>query len=184
MHVAALTLRGGWLSGAAREEAVDEPRAAQRGDRGAYAALVRRHQRAVHGLCYRLLGASDEARDAAQEAFVRAWERLGTFDASQQFGPWVMRIAHNVAIDRLRRRGRVVLQDEPQAGSAETDPAGALDLERAIAALPPSWRAAVILVYVQGRPVREAAGILEAPEGTVLTWLHRARHALRERLEP
>lgn len=175
---------GSWLPGAASEGVVDEARAAQRGDRTAFSSLVRRHQRAVYGLCYRLVGTADEARDVAQEAFVRAWERLSTFDASLEFGPWVLRIAHNAAIDRLRRRQRVVLLETPDPGQAEADPSGALDLERAIAELPPKHRAAVTLVYVQGWPVREAAAILDAPEGTVLTWLHRARKALRERLDP
>src|SRR5688500_12610293 len=79
-------------------------REASRGSRDAFAQLVDRHKRAVHGLCARLLGDREEARDAAQEAFVRAYSSLARYDAAQPFAPWVLRIARNHCLDLLRRR--------------------------------------------------------------------------------
>lgn len=174
--------------------AADEREDAQRsrgGDRGAFTRLVERHQRAVYGLCARLLGGGDEARDAAQEAFVRAWEHRARFDPAQDFAPWVLRIARNASVDRLRRRRGGSADDaidavpdgappaDEQLGARRSEAA----LEAAVAALPPRYRAAIELVHGQGRSVREAAAILDAPEGTVMTWLFRARRVLRDAIE-
>src|SRR5919204_2194795 len=79
-------------------------RAAARGDRSAFARLVEMHKRVVYGLCLRLLQDAEEARDAAQETFVRAWSAIGTYDPSQPFAPWLLRIARNHCIDVVRRR--------------------------------------------------------------------------------
>src|SRR2546425_571456 len=79
-------------------------RAAAAGDKAAFARLVEKHKQSVHGLCFRMLGAGEEARDAAQEAFVRAYIGIGDFDPRQPFAAWVLRIARNHCIDLLRRR--------------------------------------------------------------------------------
>src|SRR5205823_5169526 len=79
-------------------------RAAAGGDKAAFARLVEKHKQSVHGLCFRMLGAGEEARDAAQEAFVRAYTGIRDFDARQPFAAWVLRIARNHCIDLLRRR--------------------------------------------------------------------------------
>ena len=80
---------------------------AVRGDRAAFARLVDLHQRAVFGLCLRLLQEREEARDAAQETFVRAWGGLATYDPSNPFAPWLLRIARNHApTSSSRRRSR------------------------------------------------------------------------------
>jgi len=78
-------------------------RSAAGGDKVAFARLVEKHKQSVYGLCFRLLGAGEEARDAAQEAFVRAYTGIRDFDPRQPFAAWVLRIARNHCIDLLRR---------------------------------------------------------------------------------
>ena len=80
-------------------------RSAARGDREAFGRLVDLHKRAVYGLCLRLLRHPEEARDAAQEAFARAFAGLSIYDPSQPFAPWLLRIARNHCLDLARRRG-------------------------------------------------------------------------------
>jgi RNA polymerase sigma-70 factor, ECF subfamily len=163
---------------------------AQRGDRNAFARLVTLHQGQVYGLCVRLLGNRDDARDVAQEAFVRAWEHRAAFDPTQEFSAWVTRIARNAAIDRLRRRRDTVdpqvLEVIPLPGARsdeliETrDAQAALDM--AINRLPPHYREVITLFHLQGRSVREVAAIVSASENSVLVRLFRARKALRDQL--
>src|SRR5207237_10733464 len=100
-------------------------RAAAGGDKAAFARLVEKHKQSVHGLCFRLLGTGEESRDAAQEAFVRAYTGIRDFDPRQPFAAWVLRIARNHCIDLLRsRRPTLVLQaegrsaDGPDTGAA------------------------------------------------------------------
>ena len=175
-------------------------RAAARGDRHAFARLVDLHKRAVFGLCVRLLGDAEEARDAAQEAFARAWAALATYDAAQAFAPWLLRIARNHCLDVLRRRPaagqRVALDgagDDPAAPEVADARAPRGDdavearelagaLERAVAALPPNYREVVHLFHAEHLSYKEIAEALDVPLGTVMTWLHRARARLREAL--
>jgi RNA polymerase sigma-70 factor (ECF subfamily) len=176
-------------------------RSAADGDKGAFTRLVEAHKRAVYGLCVRLLTDPEEARDAAQEAFVRAWSAMGAFDPSQPFAPWVLRIARNLCLDQLRRRlparARVELDADPGDGApAELpDPSApradeALEraqtgevLAAAVAALPPNYREVVHLFHVEQLSYKEIAATLGVPMGTVMTWLHRARSRLRQELE-
>ena len=181
---------------------VEEVRRARRGDSNAFAALVKSMQRQVYGLCLRLLADSEEARDAAQETFVRAYTALDTFDASQPFAPWVLRIARNHCLDQLRRRTperrhlpldgegpygapqhrEVADPEAPRADEAleRAETRGAL--EAAVAALPPNYREVVHLFHVEHLSYKEIAATLDVPIGTVMTWLHRARARLREAL--
>ncbi len=177
-------------------------RAAAHGDRDAFARLVDLHKRAVFGLCVRLLQDREEARDAAQETFVRAWSAMGTYDPSHPFAPWVLRIARNHCVDLARRRipkAQRVELDAPAHGGAEPPQlvdgatAGAdeqlahaqltTSLEGAVAALPPNYREVVHLFHVEHLSYKEIAATMEIPIGTVMTWLHRARARLREALQ-
>ena len=177
-------------------------RAAARGDRAAFTRLVELHKRVVHGLCLRVLQDPEEAQDAAQETFVRAWSAIATYDAEQPFTPWLLRIARNLCLDLLRLRlpaGRRLELDAPQREGAEApelaDPAApppdeqleraetASSLGVAVAALPPNYREVIHLFHVDRMSYREIAATLEVPMGTVMTWLHRARARLRARLE-
>jgi RNA polymerase sigma-70 factor (ECF subfamily) len=175
-------------------------RSASSGDKGAFARLVEKHKQSVYGLCYRLLGASEESRDAAQEAFVRAYTGIRAFDARQPFAAWVLRIARNHCIDLLRRRRPTLAlearSDEPEAGVAPElrdhfavtgeDAVQAQeaqrDLDRAVAALPPRYREVIALFHVQHKSYAEIADAMGVPMGTVMTWLHRARKQLKDSL--
>jgi RNA polymerase sigma-70 factor (ECF subfamily) len=177
-------------------------RAAARGDRPAFARLVELHKRVVYGLCVRLLQDPEEARDAAQETFVRAWGAMVTYDPAQPFAPWLLRIARNHCIDVVRRRlpaaRRLELDAErPEEGERHelADPAAPRadeELERAeaastlggaVAALPPNYREVIHLFHVENMSYKEIAATMEIPIGTVMTWLHRARAKLRDMLE-
>ncbi|HET9599820.1 MAG TPA: sigma-70 family RNA polymerase sigma factor [Anaeromyxobacteraceae bacterium] len=175
-------------------------RAAARGDRASFARLVELHKRVVYGLCVRLLGDREEARDAAQETFVRAWTAMSTYDTAQPFAPWLLRIARNHCIDLARRRipaaRKVELDAAPEEGErreladdavAPADVAleqaeVARGLGAAVAALPPNYREVIHLFHVEHMSYKDIAATLEVPIGTVMTWLHRARARLREAL--
>jgi RNA polymerase sigma-70 factor (ECF subfamily) len=174
---------------------------AARGDRQAFARLVEEHKRSVYGLCVRLLSDPEEARDAAQEAFTRAYASLEGYDLEQPFAPWILRIARNLCLDILRRRiparARVELdadtEDGPPRELADTAAERADDalekaqtrkvLEQAVAALPPNYREVVHLFHVEQLSYKEIAATMGIPMGTVMTWLHRARAQLRTTLE-
>lgn len=176
-------------------------RAAARGDRDAFARLVDAHKRRVHALCFRLLGDAEEARDAAQESFVRAWSAIGSFDSTQPFAPWVLRIARNHCFDVARRRlpaGREVRLDaapahdeapfelaDAEAPAADDRLAGAqrsAAVAGAVAQLPPRYREVIHLFHVEQMAYKDIAAVMDVPIGTVMTWLHRARAKLRETL--
>ncbi len=202
----ALTLWPTWgrEEGRVRQEADEASltRAAVQGDHEAFARLVERHQRAVFGLCHRLLRDQEEANDAAQEAFVRAYAALSSYDAAQPFAPWVMRIARNHCLDLLRRKvpadrlieldarpdegeGRAVeLADEraPRGDDALANAQRTQVLEAAVAELPERYRQVVTLFHVQQLSYQQIATVMNVPIGTVMTWLHRARAQLRTKL--
>ena len=181
---------------------VEWAHAAAAGDKACFARLVERHKASVFGLCYRLVGSTDEARDAAQEAFVRAYTSIRDFDARQPFGAWVLRIARNHCIDLLRRRRpTLTLVSEARGEDAEpgvaSEPADQFavggeqavqeseaqrDLDLAVASLPPRYREVIALFHVQHKSYAEIAVALDVPMGTVMTWLHRARKELKVKL--
>jgi RNA polymerase sigma-70 factor, ECF subfamily len=175
--------------------------AAARGDRQAFARLVEENKRSVYGLCVRLLSDPEEARDAAQEAFTRAYASLEGYDLEQPFTPWVLRIARNLCLDILRRRiparARVELDADDDEGPSRELPDASAEraddamqrvqtrqaLEKAVAALPPNYREVVHLFHVEQLSYKEIASTMGIPMGTVMTWLHRARAQLRTLLE-
>jgi RNA polymerase sigma-70 factor (ECF subfamily) len=174
---------------AARIRHASEPmllRHARRGDAQAFTALVRRHDDALRALAFRLLGDRAAMDDALQEAYVRAYRSLGTFEGRSGFGTWLYRIVYRTCVDELRRRGRDELASLELAATpdASSSVAARVDLAAALAALPPELRASVLLVDAQGFSYDEAAEILGIPAGTVASRLNRARAALRETLEP
>ncbi|HET7784615.1 MAG TPA: sigma-70 family RNA polymerase sigma factor [Myxococcales bacterium] len=178
-------------------------RAAAGGDKAAFARLVEKHKQSVFGLCFRLLGGGEEARDAAQETFVRAYTGIRAFDARQPFAAWVLRIARNHCIDLLRRRRPTLAlsaegrgDDGPETGVAPELPdpfalsgeqrvqeeEAQRDLDRAVAGLPPRYREVIALFHIQHKSYADIAATLDVPMGTVMTWLHRARKELRAQL--
>jgi RNA polymerase sigma-70 factor (ECF subfamily) len=162
---------------------------ARAGDPDAFMELVRRHDEALRGLAFRLLGDRAAMEDALQDAYVRAFRSLHAFEGRSGFGTWLYRIAYRTCIDELRRRGRdgwaplEGVEDVALHDSA-LDADQRLDLAGALGTLPPELRAIVLLVDAQGFSYDEVATIVGIPNGTVASRLNRARAALREALEP
>ena len=161
-------------------------RRAQDGDAEAFRRLVERHADPVFETALRIVRSREEAEEAAQDAFVRAWRALDGFRGEARFSTWLYRIAARCALDRasrLRRRGdREVAADTERIEQAPAPDRPETDrrrLDRALGRLTAVQRAVVTLFYLRDRPVDEVAEILELPPGTVKTHLHRARSALR-----
>jgi RNA polymerase sigma-70 factor (ECF subfamily) len=163
------------------------------GDIEAYGAVVRRYQTSVFNVCYRMLGERREAEDLTQETFVRAYQRLNTYDPARPFGPWIRRIAANMCLNHLKRNRRIWLplddeHDLPDAGPG-VDLATAVEekvdrsrIRDAIQALPPHYRAVIELRHFQGLSYEETARALSLPLSDVRSHLYRARQLLAERL--
>jgi RNA polymerase sigma-70 factor (ECF subfamily) len=170
--------------------------AALQGDQDAFAEIVYAYQDAVYNLCYRMLGERTEAEDSAQEAFLRAYLNLERYDPSRSFKTWLLSIASNYCIDRLRRRRLqwLSLDDEPTSdhlalSSGEPEPESAtLDREHSQAIqvlldeLSPEYRAAVVLRYWYDYSYVEIADIMDTTESAVKSRLFRARQALADKL--
>jgi RNA polymerase sigma-70 factor (ECF subfamily) len=167
---------------------------ARRGDLAAFEAVVRRYQRRVYGVALRIVRAHDVADDVAQEAFVRAWRSLDRFDLGRPFGPWVCRIAANLAVNHVRSpraREEGLPNGHAETPSGDPDPLGAaLDaearrvLDEAVAGLPPEQRAVFVLRAVEEMSYAEIAGALGISPGTVMSRLFRARERLARALAP
>jgi RNA polymerase sigma-70 factor (ECF subfamily) len=162
---------------------------AQAGDQAAFGHLVQTYQRLVVSVAYRQGLDLEEARDVAQEAFVKAWLALPKYrPEAGSWRAWLCRIAVNLAIDRQRReRPRLSLdEDWPDAarGPAEQAEADlrAQAVRRALAQLPPASRATLVLNEYEGLSYAEIAAALDIPLGTVMSRLHYARQRLRELL--
>ena len=149
------------------------------------------YQNPVYNLAYRLLGNSMEAEDAAQEAFIRAYTRLETYDPARKFSSWLLSIASHYCIDVLRRRRVSLLSIEdlppmielsmPKAVQPEQiviQGQAASDVQQLLSALPPSYRTPVILRYWYDMSYKEIAETMGVTESTVKTRLHRARAKL------
>jgi RNA polymerase sigma-70 factor (ECF subfamily) len=162
------------------------------GDKEAFAELVRRHEHRVYNLALRMTGRPEDARDAAQEAFLSAYRKLGSFRGDARFGTWIHRITLNACYDFLRKRRRGPFLDRLADHDLEGPPVpdhadasiGSIDVERALAALPEDHRAVLVLHDVQDLAYEEVAEILGVPVGTVKSRLHRARVALARELGP
>ena len=168
---------------------------ARGGDLVAFEEVVRLYQRRVYGVAYRIVRRHDVADDVSQEAFIRAHKALATFDTTRPFGPWICRIAANLAINHVRSpRSR---EEELPEGHAETpSPAGGSPLESvlhqeakvvldaALERIPAEQRAVFVLRVVEELSYREIADALGISIGTVMSRLSRAREKLREALTP
>ena len=166
---------------------------AQQGDQTAFEALYRQHVGRVYALCLRLTSDPAQAEELTQDAFVRAWQRLASFRGESALGSWLYRLTVNVVFLHLRgarrRSLRVLTTDDPSAlerpagGEGESDgPAVALDLERAVAGLPPGARQVFVLHDVEGYRHEEIARLTGVAVGTSKAQLFRARRLLREAL--
>ena len=165
---------------------------ARQGNEAAFEQLVRRHQRYVFNLAYRVLGDYAEAEDVTQEAFVRAWRGLSGFRGQARFTTWLYRIVHNLCLNRLPGLRRELLQVElleEVLDDPATSPPDLLEarervvfLHAELDRLPEKYRLVLTLRYLQGLSYAKIAAALDVPMGTVKTHLHRARRLLMERL--
>ncbi len=153
------------------------------GDEQAFRLLYRRHTPRLHCLVLRLLGSEADAEDAVQETWVRATDRLGGFRWEASFGSWLTAIGLNIAREALRRRSRrkeeewLPEMDAPAARPLER--LEAMDLERALRALPAGYRTVLVLHDVEGYRHEEIAERLGIAAGTSKSQLFHARRAMR-----
>jgi RNA polymerase sigma-70 factor (ECF subfamily) len=164
---------------------------ARDGDARAFEQLYRRHSDQVYGLCVRLChGDRAKAEQATQDAFVRAWEKLGGFRGDAQFGTWLHRITVNVVLGEHRLLQRwTTFEDAEASGPREElampaeDPTLSRDLERALARLPRGARTVLWLHDVEGYLHEEIAELTGIAVGTSKAQLHRARKMMKEHLQ-
>ena len=172
---------------------------ARRGSREAFAGLVRRHERRVYGLVFRMAGNHSDADDLAQEVFLTAWRSIVSFRQGSSFYTWLYRIAVNTSLTFLRKRSREKdraefnenLAGADAGGGASTSPEerSALNelkgrVDEAIESLPEHFRASFHLVVSQGLSHAEAARAIGCSENTVSWRMHKARKLLQARLKP
>ncbi len=162
--------------------------AAQRGDATAFAGLVRLHERTAYAIARAIVAVHEDAEDAVQEGFLRAYQALDRFRPDQAFGAWLNRIVANAALDTARRR-KVRAADELTDAVADSfrDPAEAEELHRrlrdGLAKLPQRARSVIVLHDVEGFTHAEIGEMLGIPEGTARSDLHHARQQLRRLLK-
>lgn len=178
---------------------------ARQGREAAFRELIGRYERPVFSLIYRLVRHREKAEDLSQETFIKVLNALDRYDPSYKFSSWIFKIAHNTALDLLRKKepDTLSLDGSPHAETqseveATTVTAVSSDespeeyaaskelgevLERAIATLRPEYRTAIVLCHVEGRAYEEIAEIMDVPLGTVKTYIHRARNELKRQLE-
>ncbi len=174
---------------------------ARAGQEAAYRELIRRYERPVFALLFRMVRDRELAEDLAQETFIKALNAIESYRPEFKFSSWIFKIANNAAIDHLRRRelDTLSLDGSPHAETPEAMQATALQIgvrqqspldaveakelggsiEAAIGQLRPEYRACILLRHVEGRAYEEIAEILNLPLGTVKTYIHRARNELR-----
>lgn len=189
------------LRGASDQELVAR---ATGGDEAAFRELLRRYERPVFSLLYRMVRDRAQAEDLAQETFVKVFNGMATYRREFKFSSWIFKIASNAAIDHLRRRELDTLSldgapDTPlptrnrslQLSDRGESPLEELEarelgttIEQAIARLRPEYRACILLRHVEGYPYDRIAEMLDLPLGTVKTYIHRARSELRNSLGP
>jgi RNA polymerase sigma-70 factor, ECF subfamily len=171
----------------------EDARLAQQGDRRAFERLYREHVDRVFSICVRMVQDRARAEELTQDVFVRAWEKLGTFRGDARFSTWLHRLAVNVVLNEREAEGRRRRRFEPGVDDVEEAvgvavqplpvPGLSLDLERAIAALPPGARRVFILHDVEGYTHEEIGGVLGVTAGGCKAQLHRARMLLRRMLD-
>jgi RNA polymerase sigma-70 factor, ECF subfamily len=167
---------------------------AKGGNLFAFEEIVRRHQRRAYAVALRIVRRHEVADDVVQEAFLRAWQSLASFDLARPFGPWIARIASNLAINHVRSpqaREEALPEDHGETAGTGGDPLGqALEgeaqraLQSALLALPAEQRAVFVLRAVEDFSYREIAEALGLQVGTVMSRLHRAREKLAAALAP
>ncbi|KGX84170.1 RNA polymerase sigma factor SigW [Pontibacillus litoralis] len=172
----------------------------KKGDQSAFEEIVTFYQGKVYQICFRMLGNAHEAEDIAQEAFVRAYTNIHSFDENRKFSTWLYRIATNLSIDRIRKKKPDYFLDAEVKGtegltmysqiSADQalpeEEVESLELQsyihKQILSLPAKYRSVIVLRYIDELSLQEISEVLDIPIGTVKTRIHRGREALRKKL--
>ncbi|WP_454862440.1 RNA polymerase sigma factor SigW [Peribacillus frigoritolerans] len=171
-----------------------------KGDHNAFGEIVEIYKDKVFQICFRMLGNRQEAEDLAQEAFVRAYVNIRSFNITMKFSTWLYRIATNLCIDRLRKKKPDYYLDAEVAGTEglnmysqiasdmakPEEEVESLELQETIQMeimkLPEKYRSVIVLKYIEELSLKEISEILDLPVGTVKTRIHRGREALRKQL--
>ncbi|MEQ6390575.1 RNA polymerase sigma factor SigW [Bacillaceae bacterium S4-13-58] len=172
----------------------------KKGDQSAFEDVVSFYQNKVYQICYKMLGNSHEAEDVAQEAFLRAYMNIHSYDEQRKFSTWLYRIATNLSIDRIRKKKPDFYLDAEVKGAEGLNMYSRISadqplpeeeieslelqeyLQKEILSLPEKYRAVIVLRYLDELPLQEISEILDIPVGTVKTRVHRGREALRKKL--
>lgn len=172
----------------------------KKGDQSAFEDIVEHFQGKVFAICFRMVGNKHEAEDIAQEAFIRAYINIQSYDENRKFSTWLYRIATNLAIDRMRKKkpdyyldaeiqgadGLNLYAQIPDDGVLPEDEVESLEtqsyIQKEIMELPAKYRSIIALRFIDELSLKEISEILEIPVGTVKTRIHRGREALRKKL--
>lgn len=160
---------------------------ARAGDTGAFAELVRTHQRSVFSIGWRMLNRRDAAEDLAQDVFLQLYRKLDHIESLEHLGFWLRRVAANLAIDWLRRLPHMATQPleagaEIAAPQREEDPLMSRELDKLLGELTPSARAVMLLRYQEDLDVAEVGAALDMPVNTVKSHIKRSLTQLRSRM--
>ena len=165
-------------------------RKAQGGDADAFESVYRQSVDRIYALCLRMSSDPAAAEELTQDVFVRAWQKLGSFRGESRFTTWLHRLAVNLVLQDRRTKGRRGAREESVADlerysshARRAMPGTRVDLERAIASLPPKAKNVLVLRDIQGYKYDEIAEITGVSLGTVKAQIHRARALVREKLE-
>jgi len=171
-----------------------------KGDQEAFGEIVELFKDKVFQLCYRMLGNRHEAEDIAQEAFVRAYVNIHSFNQGRKFSTWLYRIATNLCIDRIRKKkpdyfldaelagtdGLTMYSQIAAEGKSPDSEVETMELQeivqQEILRLPDKYRVIIVLRYIDDLSLNEISEVLDMPLGTVKTRIHRGREALRKQL--
>lgn len=171
-----------------------------KGDQDAFGEIVEIYKNSVYQICYRMLGNRHEAEDMAQEAFIRAYVNINSFNQNLKFSTWLFRIATNLCIDRIRKKKPDYYLDAEVSGTEgltmysqipSNTPLPEAELEsmelqemvqKEILKLPEKYRSPIVLKYMEDLSLNEISEILDLPLGTVKTRIHRGRESLRQQL--
>src|SRR5271169_5451422 len=193
----------------AEAEAISDARVVERtlaGERDAYRVLVERYSLNLYRLAYRMTGNSHDAEEVVQEAFLRAYQKLGQFAGNSNFGTWAYRIAANYAIDRIRQRSiedsRRALSSGPMEDGLEVEPIATVKdpsasperlahsaelgakMREALDTLTPAERTAIVMRHWEGCAIEEIAAVLKSNSNATKNTVFRAVSKLRKALEP
>lgn len=174
----------------------DLARLAQQGDQNAFAELVKRYEKQIFSLAYRLIGDYDEAADLAQEAFLRIYQMLGRYDPEKKFFSWMYRVAQNTCLNALARRpSNVVPVERAEEYFSDSTAADAVEpekdylnreirqhIDRAINELPDNYRDIIYLRYIEDLSYQQIAQALNLPVSTIETRLFRGKKLLQQKL--